>query len=166
MTDTFHPLNIKHSIRPFVLLLRQNMSIFFNPESVAVFLTRELLAILFIFQGYDKLFKIGIRQVTNIIAPSYSKIGIGYSFLFTSMWLSSFVELIGGMLLMIGLLKFFTFVLLGINLLLVTVGLSLINPVGEMKLIFPRFILLLAVLLIPAESDTLSLSFLIHYFFS
>lgn len=140
------------------------MSDFFNPESVALFLARTLLAVLFIFQGYDKLFRVGPKEVARSLYPSFQKFKISVSILQTGIWLNAFIEFACGLFLLAGLLKYFSLTLLGINMLIVSMAMSLVNPVWDMKLVFPRFILLLFVLLFPNEYDLLSLSHLLKSF--
>lgn len=134
------------------------MNSFFNPESVALFLARALLALLFIFQGYDKLFRIGPKEVTKSLYPSFQKFGISTNLMLTGIWLNAFIEFACGLFLLVGLLKYLSLTLLGVNMLVVSMGMSLVNPVWDMKLVFPRFLLLLFVLLFPDEYDLLSLS--------
>lgn len=128
---------------------------------MAVFLARALLALLFIFQGYDKLFRIGSKDVTRSLYPSFQKWGIPFSVMHVGMWLNALIEFACGLFLLAGLLKYFSLTLLGINMLVVSVGMSMVNPVWDMKLVFPRFLLLLFVLLFPDEYDLLSLSYLL-----
>ncbi len=140
------------------------MSTLLNPESVALFLARTLLAVLFIFQGYDKLFRIGPKEVSRSLFPSFQKFGIPFSVIKAGIWINAFVEFACGLFLLVGLLKYLSLTLLGINMLMVSVGMSLVNPVWDMKLVFPRFLLLLFVLLFPNEYDVLSLSGLLKTF--
>ncbi|MBL7928869.1 MAG: DoxX family membrane protein [Bacteroidia bacterium] len=135
------------------------MNSLFNPESVALLFARTLLAVLFIFQGYDKLFRIGPEEVAKSLYPSFQKFGISRSLFQTGIWLNAFIEFACGLFLLMGLLKYVSLSLLGLNMLLVSAAMSLVNPVWDMKLIFPRFLLLLFILLFPDEYDVLSLSY-------
>lgn len=140
------------------------ISSLFNPESVALFLARTLLAVLFIFQGYDKLFRIGPKEVTRSLFISFQKFGIPFSLMHTGVWINAFIEFACGLFLFVGLLKYLSLTMLGLNMLMVSIGMSLVNPVWDMKLVFPRFILLLFVLLFPNEYDVLSLSYFLKSF--
>jgi len=125
------------------------------PESAAIFLSRVLLGILFMFQGYDKVFSLGIKTVAQTIRPAYPK--APYSFIMFIAVFTSFVEFIGGLFLIAGLFKYYTLYILGIDLIIVSIGLSLVDPVWKMDIVFPRFLLLLFVLIVPADYDVLSL---------
>lgn len=142
------------------------MNDLFNPESVALFLARALLAVLFIFQGYDKFFRVGPKEVARSLYPSFQKFGFSAGLVHTAIWLNAFIEFTCGLFLLVGLLKYVSLTLIGLNMLVVSVGMSLINPVWDMKLVFPRFILLLIILLFPNEYDVLSLSYLLKSLYS
>lgn len=135
-----------------------------NPESVALFLARTLLGVLFIFQGYDKFFRIGPKEVARSLFVSFEKFGLPFSVLHAGIWLNAFLEFACGLFLIVGLLKYLSLTLLGLNMLLVSVSMSWVNPVWDMKLVFPRFLLLLFVLLFPNEYDVLSLSYFLKSF--
>jgi uncharacterized membrane protein YphA (DoxX/SURF4 family) len=137
-----------------------------SPETVAIFLARSLLAILFIFQGYDKLFRIGPYQVAQTILPAFEKYGMTLWLARFLVWMNCLIELTCGLLLLAGLLKYFSLTLLGINLLVVSAGLSLVNPVWDMKLVFPRLFLLIFVLLFPDRHDVITLTHLVNQLFS
>ncbi len=126
-----------------------------SPESAAIFFSRVLLGILFMIQGYDKIFSVGIKTVAQTIQPSFKR--SPYSFILSVAVFTSFVEFLGGMFLIAGLFKYYTLYFLGIDLLIVSLGLSLVDPVWKMDIVFPRFLLLLFILIVPAEYDVLTL---------
>ena len=96
------------------------------------------------------------------ILPSFQKIGLPENFTKVFLFLTSWIEFIAGGLLILGLFKYGCIYLLGIDLLFVVIGMSLIQPVLDLKHIFPRLILLIILLLLPAESDIFSLD---HFIF-
>jgi hypothetical protein len=59
------------------------------------------------------------------------------------------------------LFKTYTLYLLSIDLILVTGTFSIITPMWDMQLVFPRLILLAILLYLPAEWDMLSLDYLL-----
>ncbi|MBL7923722.1 MAG: DoxX family membrane protein [Bacteroidia bacterium] len=132
-----------------------------DPVEFASFLVRVLAGLLFFFQGYDKVFRIGIQGVTEAIGPSYKRAGLPDFVVAMISFLTSWIEFLGGFCLILGLFKYTMVYLLGIDLLIVAAGMSMIDPVWDLKLLFPRVILLLFLLLMPAESDILSLDHLI-----
>lgn len=128
-----------------------------EPIAFVSLLTRLIVGFLFFIQGYDKIFKVGKNEVIATIEPSFKKIGLPTIFTKTFLFLTSWIELIAGGLLILGLFKYISIYLLGVDLLLVVIGMSLITPVLDLKHIFPRLILLFLLLLLPAEADIISL---------
>jgi putative oxidoreductase len=131
-----------------------------EPLTFASLLIRLIIGFLFCMQGYDKIFKVGKNEVIAAIEPSFQKVGLPSFFTKAFLFLTSWIEFIAGALLMLGLFKYISIYLLGIDLLLVVMGMSLITPVLDLKHIFPRLILLILLLLLPAEADIYSLDFI------
>jgi putative oxidoreductase len=132
-----------------------------EPIAFVSLLTRLIVGFLFFIQGYDKIFKVGKNEVIAAIEPSFQKIGLPTIFTKVFLFLTSWIEFIAGGFLILGLFKYLSIYLLGIDLLFVVIGMSLITPVLDLKHIFPRLVLLLLLLLLPAEADILSLDFLL-----
>lgn len=137
---------------------------FLNPQSVATFFTRLVLGILFFMQGYDKIFTVKISEVIGTIRPSYRKLKLPDPVISFIAYFTSYVEMFCGMFLVLGLLKYFSLCLLGIDLIIVSFGMSLLNAVWNMELVFPRFILLLFLLAYPADYDVIMLQNLTSHF--
>ena len=133
-----------------------------DPVEFASLITRLIVGFLFCIQGYDKIFNVGKTEVNAAILPSFQKIGLPENFTKVFLFLTSWIEFIAGGLLILGLFKYGCIYLLGIELLFVVIGMSLIQPVLDLKHIFPRLILLIILLLLPAESDIFSLD---HFIF-
>jgi uncharacterized membrane protein YphA (DoxX/SURF4 family) len=133
------------------------------PEQHAVlaFLLRVILGLLFFFQGYDKVFRIGIAGVTEFFREESEHRRIPVWILRSSAFLTSYIELIGGALLMIGFLKTYALYMLGFDLILVCGAFSLLKPMWDMQLVFPRLVLLTALLYLPSELDVISVDALI-----
>ncbi len=132
-----------------------------NNEAVLTFVLRVILGILFFFQGYDRVFKLKISGVTDYFRQELGSIKVPGSILTLAAGFTSLVELICGALLILGLFKQYALYLLGIDLILVTGAFSLIKPMWDMQLLFPRLILLAVLLYLPAEWDILSIDYLI-----
>lgn len=141
-----------------------DVTTFLMPESAAPFLTRVLLGILFFIQGYDKIFNIKISNVIETIRPSYHKLKLPDFMIVLSAYFTSYIEFICGLFLMVGLMKYFSLYLLGVDLIIVSFGMSVINSVWNMELVFPRFLLLLFLLIYPAEYDVVTLQHLLAHF--
>lgn len=129
-------------------------------EVVLVFILRIILGILFFFQGFDKVFNVKISGVIDFFRQeSRHKNWPGWM-LNSSAYFTSYAEMIGGALLIAGLFKTFALYMLGIDLILVIGAFSMLNPTWDMKLVFPRLLLLAILLYLPAEWDLLSLDHL------
>jgi uncharacterized membrane protein YphA (DoxX/SURF4 family) len=75
---------------------------------------------------------------------------------------TSVVELIGGVFLVFGIFTNYALYALGLDLLLVCFAFSFIEPMWDMKHVFPRFILVILLLILPLENHKLSLDYLIN----
>ena len=128
-------------------------------EAAAVFILRVFLGILFFAQGYDKVFKIKIKGVYETFEVPMRPKNIPHFLLRLSAYLTSYSELIGGVSLILGLFKYFTLYLLGFDILLVTIAMSMLNPMWDMQYVFPRLLVLIALLLIPASWDVFSIDY-------
>lgn len=133
-----------------------------DPESFAIFLTRFILGVLFFFQGYDKVIKLGVKGVVNVVGPSYKKLGFPDWAIYLTSFITSWIEFAGGGLLIIGLFRHTVIYLLGIDLMIVCIGMSMIDPVWDMKLVLPRLALLVAYLLMNFNSDVFCIDKLIN----
>ncbi len=146
------------------LLLKINtmlLNICMNHHTVLLFVLRTILGILFFYQGYDKLFNI---KMTGVIQSFRTELGtkkIPGFILVSSAWFTSLIEFSCGGLLILGLFKTYALYLLGIDLILVTGAFSIITPMWDMQLLFPRLILLAILLYVPSVSDLLSLDHLL-----
>lgn len=134
-----------------------------GPSSVAVFLARILLGLLFLYQGADKIFSVKIRTVIETINPAYRKARLPGWLITTVAYFTSYVEFFGGILLILGLFKFATLYLLGIEMLIVAAGFSMVDAVWKMDVYFPRFALLIFILLCDPSTDVLLLDRLIRH---
>lgn len=114
-------------------------------------LARVFLGLLFIFQGYDAIFGIGIKKVTATYQAGFGPKGIPRFFTSLAAWYTSFTELICGFLLLIGLFEYTVLYLLGVNLIIAAIGFGINNPLWETRHVFPRLILLLILLFAPFE---------------
>lgn len=122
-------------------------------EIIASFTARVFLGLLFFFQGYDKVFNIKISGVVRTFEQPYKQTGLPLFLLYAGVAVTSFIELAGGILLILGLFKYIALYLLAFDLLIATAGLSLINPMWDLKFSFPRLVILIFLLIIPQEWD-------------
>ncbi len=136
-----------------------NYSIHFR-EIDAAFIARVVLGVLFFLQGFDKVFRLGLKQVFQTVHAPLAAKGIPAFVSHIGVCFTSYVELIGGAFLIIGFLKYYCLCLLGFDLLFAVIIFGIIEPVWDMKHIFPRVALLLFLLIIPAQWDILSIDHL------
>lgn len=127
-----------------------NLSTSLN-RTVGVFTMRVLLGIIFMMQGYGKVFTWGLDGVYGGFAPYEEKLP---TFLLKfAAYYTTFAELICGLLLIIGLFRNYALYALGVVLLIVSFGHGLSAPIWDLSHVFPRAVLLIALLLIPQEWD-------------
>lgn len=130
-------------------------------ESVLAFTVRVILGILFFFQGYDKLFRLKVPGVIAFFREESAHRPIPHFLLVTSAYVTTFIEFVCGGLLILGLFKVFAMYFLALDLILVCGAFSILKPMWDMKMVFPRVALLFALLYIPAEWDTFALDALL-----
>jgi putative oxidoreductase len=131
-------------------------------EVVLVFLLRVILGLLFFFQGYDKIFNVKISGVISFFREESREKHIPDFILVSSAYFTCLVEMVFGGLLIIGLFKTWAMYLLGVDLILVSGAFSLLKPMWDMQMVYPRLILLSACLYLPAQWDILSLDHFIR----
>ena len=110
--------------------------------NIAELFVRCFLGILFIFQGYDKLFVLKVKNVVTTFQNEASEKNIPKFFITITSYFTSVTEFFGGILLVTGLFHEAAIILLAINLLVVGIAFSFLNPIWDLKHVFPRVILL------------------------
>ena len=135
-----------------------------NNESVLVFTIRVILGLLFFFQGYDKIFKVKMKGLISTFRYELGSIKVPNVLLKITTYYTSYVEFACGALLIIGLFTKYSLYLLGIDLILVVGAFSLIKPMWDMQLLFPRLMLLSILLYLPEEWNLISLDNILNYF--
>jgi uncharacterized membrane protein YphA (DoxX/SURF4 family) len=123
---------------------------------------RIFAGILFFFQGYDKLFKVKISGVTNTFLDEAEHHHIHRPLLTVIAAYTSVVEFAGGIALLLGFFTHYALYLLGIDLLLAAFAFSLLQPMWDMKHLFPRFVLVIALLLLPDAWNKFSIDYLMN----
>ena len=132
------------------------------PEStsiaVALLAIRLVAGILFFFQGYDKIFQVKTDGVLSAFRESLAEKGIPIPLARFTIVLSSYLELVCGALLALGFFREPVLYALTANMVGVAFAFSALKPMWDMGYYFPRFVLLMALLIIPAELDLFSLT--------
>jgi putative oxidoreductase len=129
--------------------------------NIAELLVRLFAGIVFMFQGYDKLFRIKIPGVVDAFKAEAENVRIPGPLLSGLAYYTSYVEFLGGFFLIFGFLTNFTLYALSLDLIFVTIAFSYLEPMWDMKHVFPRLLLLIALLLFPEHFRHLSLDSLL-----
>ncbi len=130
-------------------------------KQVAILTVRLILGFIFFFQGFGKVFKFGLQNVyKNFFASSYGELLPDFLLLFTAYY-TSLVELVAGIMLVIGFKRDYALYALASVLVIVTFGHGLKEPIWDLSHVLYRTILLVGLLVLPKELDKFSLDFLI-----
>lgn len=124
---------------------------------IAVLIARVFLGVLFFIQGYDKVFKIGLKEVVRTFKAELGSSKIPGFIVVASAYYTSYIELLGGLLLILGFMQSYALYALGLDLIMVAVAMSIINPLWKMDFVFPRLVLLLFLLFMSHASDLFAL---------
>ena len=119
---------------------------------VGLFVLRVLLGLIFLMQGYGKVFKWGLDNIYQSFKPYEETFLPKFSLVFAA-YFTSYTELLGGMLLILGFFRNYALYALGAVLLIVSFGHGLSSPIWDLSHVFPRAIFLIALLLLPEEWD-------------
>lgn len=125
----------------------------------AELLIRLFAGIVFMFQGYDKLFRIKIPGVVDAFKVESQNADIPGPLLSGLAYYTSYVEFLGGFFLIFGFLTKYTLYALGLDLIFVTIAFSYLEPMWDMKHVFPRLILLVALLILPEHLRQISVDY-------
>lgn len=118
-------------------------------EAAAVFIVRVFLGVLFFFQGFDAVFKVRVSNIIETYEYNFEKKGISKFFTVAGSWFTSYVELICGFLLIIGLFQYYALCLLGIDIIIASLAFAVASPMWDTRHIFPRIALITFLLVIP-----------------
>jgi uncharacterized membrane protein YphA (DoxX/SURF4 family) len=119
---------------------------------IGVFILRVLLGLIFMMQGFGKVFTWGLDNVYKGFEP-YEDTFLPKFILVFAAYFTSYTELIAGFLLVIGLFRNYALYALGVVLLIVSFGHGLSSPIWDLSHVFPRAALLITLLLLPEEWD-------------
>ena len=120
-------------------------------RSAGTLVARVLLGLIFFMQGYGKLTKFGMDNLYRMFEPYEAQLP---TFLVKfAAYFTTYAELIGGGLLILGLFRNFSPYALGLVLLIVSFGHGLSEPIWDLSHVFPRAVLLIALLWVPKEWD-------------
>ena len=129
---------------------------------LAFLITRLILALIFFMQGFGKVFTWGIDKVYNadFFYGTFANLLPEY-LIYATVYYTSFIELIGGALLLIGLKTNYAVYALSTVLIIVTFGHGLAEPIWDLSHVMYRTILLIALLLMPEKWNKFSMDSLL-----
>ncbi|MBV7441767.1 DoxX family membrane protein [Weeksellaceae bacterium TAE3-ERU29] len=128
---------------------------------IAVLLIRLILGFTVLMQGFGKVFKMGVENIYKNMFSKFDGILPDFINYFTAYY-TSYVELIGGLLLVLGFRTNYTLYILGSVLVIVTFGHGLAETIWDMSHVMYRAMLLIALLLLPREWDKYSVDYQIN----
>lgn len=123
---------------------------------IAGLLLRFFTGTLFLFQGYDKLFKVGMPEVINTFMDDARRFGVPRGLVAVLSYYTSLAEFVGGIFLIVGFCTGYTVAALGLDLLIVAAAFSVVDPMWDLRHVFPRLVLLVAMLLLPQATHFFS----------
>lgn len=132
-------------------------------RTIAVLTTRLILGFIFLMQGFGKVFIWGVQKLYNMkfFHETYKDLLPDYITCATAYY-TSYVELIGGLLLVIGFKRDYALYALSSVLIIVTFGHGLAEPIWDLSHVIYRAILLISLLIFPKEWDKFSIDNYIH----
>jgi len=121
-------------------------------RTLGTFTLRVILGLIFLMQGWGKIFKYGMDGLYKNVFQSYEEL-LPSLFLWLTAYYTSFIELIAGFLLVIGLFRKWALLALASVLIIVTFGHGIASPIWDLSHVFPRTVMLVALLFLPKEWD-------------
>jgi uncharacterized membrane protein YphA (DoxX/SURF4 family) len=118
-----------------------------------MFFIRTLLGIIFMMQGYGKIFTMSMGVVYDRFFKVFENGILPKWLIVLTAYYTSYVELIGGLLLIFGLFRKYAMYLLALDLLIVSFGHGLMEPIWDLSHVIPRAILLSALFFLPHSWD-------------
>ena len=132
-------------------------------KSIAVLTLRLILGFIFLMQGFGKVFTWGVENVYNMdfFYGTYKDLLPEFIIRATAYY-TSYVELIAGLLVVLGLKRDYALYALASVLVIVTFGHGLADPVWNLSHVMYRTMLLVTLLILPREWDKFSVDGLIN----
>ena len=121
-------------------------------KHIALLTARVLLGLIFFMQGWGKVFTWGVENVYRSVFSSYTAY-LPEFLLKIAAYYTSYVELIAGFLVILGLFRNYALYALASVLVMVTFGHGLSEPIWDLQHVMYRAILLLLLLLLPGSWD-------------
>ena len=107
--------------------------------------------------GYGKVFKFGAVNLYNDMLAQYQNTFLPKWLIWFTAYYTSYIELICGLLLVLGIFKHISLYMLGSVLIIISFGHGLIEPIWDLQHLFFRAAMLVTLLLLPTAWDKYSL---------
>jgi|SRR5690554_92688 len=131
-------------------------------KAVSALTVRLILGLIFLMQGFGKIFSWGMEKVINADFFHGTFKGLLPDFIiYATAYYTSYIELIGGFLLVLGFRTNYALYALASVLVIVTFGHGLAEPIWDLSHVMYRTILLVTLLILPKEWDTFSIDSMI-----
>src|SRR5262249_23373852 len=122
-------------------------------RAAGVLFVRLLLGIILFMQGFGKIFTFTVPKVYSMFFKDFEATWLPKWLIWVTAYYTSYIELIGGFLLLIGFLRKQALWLLAVDLLVVSYGHGLLEPIWDLSHVIPRAILLITLFLVPQDWD-------------
>ena len=123
------------------------------PRPAGVLFARMLLGIIFLMQGYGKIFRFTVPKAYDMFFKDLETTFLPKWLLWVTAYYTSYAEMVCGFLLLIGLFRKYAMYLLAADLLIVSFGHGLTEPIWDLSHVMPRAILLITLFFVPQEWD-------------
>jgi uncharacterized membrane protein YphA (DoxX/SURF4 family) len=122
-------------------------------RAAGMLFTRVVLGIIFIMQGYGKIFTYTVPKVYNMFFKDFEATFLPKWLIWSTAYFTSYIELSCGFLLIIGLFREYALYFLAVDLLIVSFGHGILEPIWDLQHVISRAILLITLLLVPRQWD-------------
>jgi len=126
-------------------------------KSIALLALRLILGLIFLMQGFGKVFTWGVENVyqMDFFYEKYKDLLPDF-IIHATAYYTSYIELIAGLLVVLGLKRDYALYALASVLVIVTFGHGLATPIWDLSHVIFRTILLVTLLILPKEWDKFS----------
>lgn len=131
-------------------------------QQIAVLTLRLLLGFIFLMQGYGKVFTYTVDNIYNMMFATEAYANFPNVLLLGTAYYTSYVELLAGVLLVLGLKRDYALYALASVLVIVTFGHGYAEPIWDLSHVMYRSSLLIALLLLPSQWDRFSIDYYIN----
>jgi len=114
---------------------------------------RSLLGIIFFMQGFGKIFTYTVPKVYQMFFKDFESGFLPKWLIWATAYYTSYAEMICGFLLIIGFFRKCAMYVLAIDLLIVSFGHGLMEPIWDLSHVMPRAILLGSLFFLPPQWD-------------